>query len=74
MKEDIYIVMDINGCRRMTKKPPKLAGHERSVLMSIEVEDEVFDYSFMKTSLTIKGDDVVEPSLEVQLLHANEKL
>jgi hypothetical protein len=74
MKDNIFFVMDIDGVKRMTKKPPKLAGDERSVMISVEVEDSVFDYSFMKSKLTIKEDDVLEPSLEVQLLHANDEL
>ncbi len=67
--------MSADGIKRLTKKPPRtLEGNERSILLEVNVDDSVFDYSFMKTSLTIKEDDVIEPSLEVQLLHANDKL
>ena len=74
MEETIYIVMDVNGCRRMAKKPPKLSGNERSVAITVKVDDEIFDYTFMKSELTITEDDVVTPSLEVELAHSFNKL
>lgn len=74
MKAEIYLVMDIDGVRKLTHRPPKLAGNQRSVMISVDVDDSVFDYSFMKTSLKITEDDVEEPTLEVQLIHANDKL
>lgn len=74
MEDTIYIIMSTSGCKRMSKKPPKLAGDERSVAISIKVDDEIFDYTFMKSELVIKEDDVITPSLEVEVLHAHEKL
>jgi len=74
VEETIYIVMDKGGCRRMTKKPPNLAGDQRTVAIDIKVDDEVFDYTFMKSSLEITEGDVVTPSLEVELNHCNDKL
>jgi len=74
MKTTVYLVMTVNGVERMTKKPPALRGNERSVAIEINVDDSIFEYSFMKTSLDIKEDDVLEPSLDVQLLHSVNKL
>lgn len=73
MKDSVYLVMSVDGVKRMTKKPPKLAGNERSVEITVNVEDSIFDYTFMKTELTVKEDDVLEPSLEVQLEHSYDK-
>jgi len=74
MKEIIYIKMNIEGCRGMYKKPPALKGDERSIAIAINVSDSIFDYTFMKTELTIDEDDVITPSLEVELVHCNDKL
>ena len=74
MKDNVYLIMDVGGVKRSTKKPPKLNGNERSVMIEVEVDDSVFEYSFMKTSLKIEEDDVTEPTLNVQLLHANDNL
>lgn len=74
MEEIIYIKMRADGCRGMYKKPPALKGDERSIAISISVSDAIFDYTFMKTSLEIKEDDVVTPSLEVEVMHCNDKL
>jgi len=74
MEDTVYLVMDIGGVRRMAKKPPKLAGNERSVAIEINVADEIFEYTFMKSTLTVTEDDVMEPSMEIQLLHNIDKL
>lgn len=74
MKDTVYLVMDVGGIRRMAKKPPKLAGNERSVAIEVSVADEIFEYTFMKSSLTITENDVQEPTMEVQLLHSHDKL
>ena len=74
MKDTVYLVMDVGGIRRMAKKPPKLSGNERSVAIEVNVADEIFEYTFMKSSLTITEDDVIEPTMEVQLLHNVDKL
>lgn len=74
MQDKVFLVMDAKGIRRMSKRAPKLAGNERSVEISINVDDNIFEYTFMKTELNIKEEDVLEPTLEVQLLHANDKL
>ena len=66
--------MRADGCRGMYKKPPALKGDERSIAIAINVSDSIFDYTFMKTELTVKEGDVITPSLEVELLHANDKL
>lgn len=74
MIDNIYLIMKKSGVIKMTKKPPKLEGDERSVLININVEDDIFEYTFMRTELTVTQDDVMEPTLEVQLLHAHDKL
>ena len=74
MEEIIYIKMNADGCKGMYKKPPALKGDERSVAISIKVSDSIFDYTFMKTELTIDENDVITPSLEVELNHCNDKL
>ncbi|MBT8448970.1 MAG: hypothetical protein KJO69_04735 [Gammaproteobacteria bacterium] len=74
MKDTCYLVLNESGVKRMTKKPPSLQGDERCVAVAVKVDDSIFTYSFMKTELTIGEDDVIEPSMEVQLLHLNKKL
>lgn len=73
MKTTVYLVLDKKGVVRHTKKPPSLQGDQRAVAIDIEVDDTVFEYSFMRTSMTITEDDIIEPSLEVQLIHDVEK-
>ena len=74
MKDTVYLTMDIKGVRRMSKKPPKLAGDERSVAIEVNVDDAIFEYTFMKTELNVDENNIIEPSLDVQLLHANDKI
>ena len=74
MKDTCYLVLNKHGVKRLTKKPPALNGDERAVAIVIDVADEIFNYTFMKTELTITEEDVIEPSMEVQLLHLNNKL
>lgn len=69
MNTTVYLVMNVYGVKRMTKNPPALRGDERSVAIEINVDDSIFEYSFMKTTLNIEEDDVIEPSLDIQLLH-----
>ena len=58
----------------MSKKAPKLNGDERSVMIDISVDDSIFDYTFLKTNLDIKEDDVITPSLSVEVNHSLDKL
>ncbi|MCK5017273.1 MAG: hypothetical protein KAS32_09380 [Candidatus Peribacteraceae bacterium] len=74
MKDTAYLVLGVDGIKRLTKKPPKLNGDERSVAIVVNVADEVFDYTFMKAELTIEEDDVIEPTLDVQLLHVSKQI
>lgn len=74
MRDKLFLVMTKKGVQRMSKRPPKLAGNERSVEIMVNVDDSIFEYTFMKTELNIKEEDVLEPTLEVQVMHANEKL
>ena len=74
MKETVYLVMDVGGVRRMAKKPPKLAGNERSVAIDISVDDAIFDYTFMKSSLVINEEDVQTPDLEIEVAHIAKEL
>lgn len=74
MKETVYLTMNVDGVKRMTKKPPKLAGNERSIAIVVNIPDSVFEYTFMKAEINVDEDQVIEPELDVQLLHANEAL
>jgi hypothetical protein len=74
MKDQVFLVLNPDGIQRMTKKAPKLAGNERSVAIAVNVPDKVFEYTFMKAEINIDEDQVIEPELDVQLLHANDAL
>ena len=74
MKDTCYLVLTQDGVKRLTKKPPALHGDERAVAIVVDVADEIFNYTFMKAELKIDEEDVIEPSMEVQLLHLNNKL
>lgn len=74
VEERIYLKMNVNGCTGMTKKPPRLLGDERAIAIDIKVDDSVFEYTFMRSTLEVTEDDVVTPSLEVELKHANDQL
>jgi len=74
MKDKVYLIMDIKGVRRISKKPPKLSGNERSVCIDINVDDSIFEYTFMRTELNVKQEDVIEPSMDIQLVHHLEHI
>ena len=74
MKDTVYLVINPDGIKRMTKKAPKLAGDERSIAIEVNVPDSIFEYTFMKAEINVDEDQVIEPELDVQLLHAHEAL
>ena len=74
MQSSIFLVLSKKGVIRLAKKAPKLNGDERSVMIDISVDDSIFDYTFLKTNLDIKEDDVITPSLSVEVNHSLDKL
>lgn len=68
MKDTVFLVADVFGVVRMTKRQPTLKRDEAAVRLSITIPDGCFKSPIISVGLDVPEDRVVQPSADVAAL------
>lgn len=68
MKDVIYLTVDESGVRKLNKKQPPCARHERVIRLFIEVPDDAFAPPVIAVSVEVPFDHVGIPSVHIASL------
>lgn len=74
MKDTVYLVFSSAGVHKLTKNLPPLHSGEYACCLNIEVPDMYFKAAIPKASITIGEDQMVSPSVTVDIQTAKDAM
>lgn len=67
MKQKIYLIADVDGIQRMTKRPPTLARHEIGVAVTITMPDSAFRSPMLAAQVEVADEAIIKPDPEIEV-------
>lgn len=65
MKDTIYLIADVNGVTRMTKRAPGLHRNEVAVRVTVTIPASAFRSSVFGATLDVPEDRLVQPDITI---------